>query len=386
MIETVILNGRVLLPDGTLERTNVRLAEGRIAEVSERTPGAGVQVWDARGGLVLPGMVDLHGDAFERQMLPRPESPFPVDTALMETDRQLAANGITTAYYGITYSWEPGLRGRAQVERLLDAIQRIGPHLLCDTRVHLRWEVYNLEAEDQVAGWLATGRLDLLAFNDHFQHIVVRLRNPAKLATYLQRTGLDAEAFALLVGNIEGRANEVPAALDRLAKVAGAHGVPMASHDDETPEMRRRFSAIGCTICEFPADVATADAGRATGDRIILGAPNVVRDGSHCGRLHAGAAVRDGRCDILTSDYYYPSMLQSVFVLVAGDYAELPAAWRLVSTVPARAAGLNDRGEIATGQRADLVIVDDGHPVQPRARATLRGGLLTYAADGAMLN
>ncbi len=66
--------------------------------------------FDATGLLVLPGIVDIHGDAFERQLQPRPGVDFPADIALADTESQLLANGITTAFHGVTLSWEPGLR------------------------------------------------------------------------------------------------------------------------------------------------------------------------------------------------------------------------------------------------------------------------------------
>lgn len=379
-MRNVIINGRVLLANGALLERDVHIEDGVVSDVTapaSRMPD-GATVCDADGALVLPGMVDLHGDAFERQLLPRPESPFPVDVALIETDRQLAANAITTAFLGVTYSWEPGLRGGERVKELLDGLERLSPRLLCDLRVHLRWEVYNLAAETEIAGWLRGGRIDLLAFNDHFDHIARRVEQPEKLSAYVSRTGLSPDDFKAVVHEIGAGAKEVPAAIDRLAVVAAAQNVTMASHDDETPLMRKRFHDIGCRICEFPLDAATADASTRLGDPIVLGGPNVVRDGSHCDRLHAAQAVAEGRCDILTSDYYYPSMLHAAFILVDRGYTDLADAWRLVSTTPARVSGLTDRGEINPGQRADIVVVDDRDMTLPRTRATFVAGVPAY--------
>jgi len=264
------------------------------------------------------------------------------------------------------------------VVELLDAVVALRPHLCCDTRVHLRWELYNLSAEEEIATWLASGRIDLLAFNDHLASILERIGDRSKLNRYLQRTGMRANEFKILVRGLGARGDEVPAAIDRLAAVARENGVVMASHDDETPDMRRRYSAIGCTLCEFPVDIATADTSVELGDSVILGAPNVVRDGSHCGRLHAATSVAEDRCNILTSDYFYPSLLKAVFILVESGNADLPAAWRLVSSAPARAAGLTDRGDIVEGKRADIVVVDDSNPTLPRATGTFVAGRPAY--------
>src|SRR5262249_32559224 len=120
---------------------------------------------EASGLLVLPGLIDIHGDAFERQLMPRPGVAFDHGIALTETDRQLVANGITTAFHAVTWSWEPGLRGRDNVHAILAATERLRPHLAVDTRIHLRHETFNLVAESEIAAWIDERRIDLLAFN-----------------------------------------------------------------------------------------------------------------------------------------------------------------------------------------------------------------------------
>jgi alpha-D-ribose 1-methylphosphonate 5-triphosphate diphosphatase len=147
--------------------------------------------------------------------------------------------------------------------------------------------------------------------------------------------------------------------------------------------MRDTFRALGCTISEFPLNDPTAIAASRHGDLIVLGAPNVVRGGSHNGGIDAATMVRHGRCDVLASDYYYPSQLQSAFRLVRDRVAPLAEAWALVSSTPAVAAGLNDRGAIAPGRRADLVIVDDGVAGMPRVVATFAGGRPIFV-DGSL--
>jgi alpha-D-ribose 1-methylphosphonate 5-triphosphate diphosphatase len=147
---------------------------------------------DADGLLVLPGIVDLHGDAFERQMMPRPGVDFPIDVALTDSDRQAISNGITTVFHATTWSWEPGLRGADNARRLLDAIEAMRPQLAADTRFHLRQETYNLDAETEIMEWLADGRIDLFAFNDHMDSTVASLSKPQKRNRMVERTGLSA--------------------------------------------------------------------------------------------------------------------------------------------------------------------------------------------------
>lgn len=371
--------GRVLGADGALAPADLWIQDGRIAAEGDG-PG---ETWSLEGLLVLPGIVDLHGDAFERQLMPRPKVQFPVDLALLETDRQLIANGITTAFHGLTYSWEPGLRGREAARAFLAALARRRDALLCDTKVHLRFETHNIDAATEIEGWLRSGMIGLLAFNDHVPHLLEKSASPHGLAAYAERAQITLAAFLELFNEVRGRAHEIPVVVERLARAAAAHGVPMASHDDETPDMRDGFRALGVALCEFPVDRRTAAAARAAGDHILLGAPNILRGGSHCGRLNAAEMVADGLCDVLTSDYYYPALLQAAFKLALDGVVPLARAWALISTLPAQAVGLSDRGSLAVGQRADLVLVDDSDPALPRVVATFVAGRPVYTAgDG----
>ncbi|MBK1698519.1 alpha-D-ribose 1-methylphosphonate 5-triphosphate diphosphatase [Rhodovibrio salinarum] len=373
-----LVGGRTLLPDGSLEDACVTLADGRIASVHADEGRPTARRIDLAGRLLLPGIVDLHGDAFEHVLMPRSGVRFPMAVALAEIDRQLVANGITTAFHSLTYSWEPGLRGRDTVVELMAALDRLGHELACQPRVHLRFELHNVDAVDEVAAWLDAGRIDLLSLNDHLEMIVGRLERLDKLAQYAERTGLSIEQYQELAQQVARRGSEVPDGVARVCAAARAADVPIASHDDETPEACAHFHALGARLCEFPCNLETAEAAAATGDSVILGSPNVVRGGSHDARLTAEDAVRAGLCDVLTTDYYYPAPLLAAFQLVAGGVCDFAAAWDLVSGGPARAAGLSDRGMIAVGQRADLLAVDDSVPGVPRVSATWTGGRMVH--------
>src|SRR5262249_54704970 len=157
---------------------------------------------------------------------------------------------------------------------------------------------------------------------------------------------------------VHARAEAVPAAVARLAEEARKAAIPLASHDDNSPAMRQHYRALGCHLSEFPVDQETARSAIDAGETVILGAPNVVRGGSHAARLSAIEAAEAGLCSALTSDYYYPTLLQAAFILAGRGTLPLAECWALVSRNPARAAGLVDRGEIATGRRADLILVD----------------------------
>src|SRR5262245_927004 len=342
-----IEGGRVLVAD-RLEETSIHMDSdaGIIAGVGE--DAAAERTIDASGFIVLPGIVDIHGDAFERQMMPRPRVAFPLDIALLDSDRQAIANGITTVFHGVTWSWEPGLRGADNARAILAAIESLRPRLAADTRFHLRHEAYNLVAEPEVCDWVAAPGCGAVAFNDQLPPADTASKRPDKIAQMVARCGLPREDFLSLVERLRGRGAEVPASIARIASHANAHGVALLSHDDASPAQRRWFRLLGCRVSEFPMTIETAREAARSGDQIVLGAPNVMRGKSHMGWINASDMVAQGLCSVLASDYY-PAPLVAAFRLVQSGTLPLEAAWSLVSGSPARAAGLNDRGHIEPG-------------------------------------
>ena len=379
MTDIFVEGGRALLGGDFLE-SSLSIADGEISAVGAGH-GRGSIGFDARDLLVLPGIVDLHGDAFERQMMPRAGVDFPIDVALIDSDRQAISNGITTLFHATTWSWEPGLRSGDNARRLLEAVESLRPRLAADTRFHLRHETYNLNSEDEIGRWLSAGRVDLFAFNDHMDSTVALLDNPRKRGRMVERTGLSGEAFDGLVARVLSRADEVPASIARLAAIARKAGVRMLSHDDESPEMRKAFRAQGVGIAEFPVNEQTAREAADGGDAIVFGAPNVVRGGSHTGWTKAADMIEKGLCSVLASDYYYPAPILAAFRLAADGVLPLAEAWDLISAAPARAAGLSDRGMLAEGHRADLILVDHEMPMRPRIVAVIAAGRLVHLTD-----
>jgi alpha-D-ribose 1-methylphosphonate 5-triphosphate diphosphatase len=382
----LIEGGRALLGQGIqdFQETSLRIA-GREIDTVGADHSHGSSGIDAGGLLVLPGIVDLHGDAFERQMMPRPGVDFPIDVALVDSDRQAIGNGITTVYHATTWSWEPGLRSGDNAGRLLEAIESMRPQLAADTRFHLRHETYNLDAEAEIIEWLSDGRIDLFAFNDHMDGTVANLSKPQKRSRMVERTGLSNEAFDQLVESVVSRAHDVPASISRLAQAARDANVRMLSHDDASPEMRKAFRAQGVAIAEFPVNEETAREAADAGDFIVFGAPNVVRGGSHTGWTRTSDMIAKGLCSVLASDYYYPAQLLAAFRLAADGVLPLAEAWQLISAAPARAAGLTDRGVLAAGQRADIILVDDKMPLRPRVVAVIAAGRLVHLTDAGRL-
>jgi alpha-D-ribose 1-methylphosphonate 5-triphosphate diphosphatase len=384
MTDIWISGGRSLI-GSELVNASLMVSDGVIAGVDTARNRSGLEL-HAGGLAVLPGIVDIHGDAFERQMMPRAGVDFPTDVALIDSDRQAISNGITTVFHATTWSWEPGLRSAGNARRLLESIEALRPQLAADTRFHLRHETYNLDDEDEIGQWLASRRVDLFAFNDHMDSTVASLEKPHKRQRMVDRTGLAGAEFDRMVERIVARADAVPASIARLAGIARRADVRMLSHDDDSPTMRKAFRSQGVTIAEFPVNEETAREAAQAGDAIVFGAPNVVRGGSHTGWTKASDMIAKGLCSVLASDYYYPAPLLAAFRLVADDILPMSRAWDLISGGPARAAGLLDRGSLAEGRRADIILVDDSIPLRPRIVAVIASGRLVYLTDAHRLS
>ena len=381
--ETLHIHGGQVLVGGALVEADVGIDDksGTIKAIAgEANGGASL---DARGLYVLPGIVDIHADAFERQVMPRPGVAFPIDVALLESDRQVVSNGITTIFHGVTWSWEPGLRGADNARAILTGIEGLRPQLAADTRYHLRHETYNLDAEGEISDWLGERRVGLLAFNDHVPSKDAPPRK-RKIAEMADRAGLSYDDFVALIERTRARADEVPGSIRRLAAAATAATVPTLSHDDTSPEQRGWFRALDCRLAEFPTTLETAQNAAAAGDDIVLGAPNVVRGGSHIGWINAADMIARGFCTVLASDYYYPAPLIAAFRLAADKVAPLEKAWTYVSERPAKAVGLDDRGTLGEGKRADIILVD-GDGARPKVVAALAKGRVVHLTDSGRL-
>ncbi|MBO6776521.1 MAG: alpha-D-ribose 1-methylphosphonate 5-triphosphate diphosphatase [Marinibacterium sp.] len=397
MIQTFV-GAEVYLPNEIAE-TTVTMDGGTIVEIGG--PVQGLEI-DARGKILAPALIDVHGDAFERQVMPRPGVFFPLETAVLETDRQLAANGIATTYHSITLSYEPGLRSVERGRAIIQAILDLAPRLTIENRFQLRWETFAFEALETLDWAMDAPLKPSLAFNDHlsmamraegvlmqdrlFEHnsdfATMNVEDTALFAKryhkHTERSGLDYEDHKKLVHKVWNRRPEVVATLKEVANKAREKRIPMLSHDDTQAETRKFYNEIGATTSEFPMTMAPVEQARADGDLIIFGSPNAVRGGSHIGSLGAGDMVEAGLCDALASDYYYPAMLAAIDRLDQEKRADRLSLWSLVSSGPARAMRLHDRGEVAVGKRADLVLVDWPESQTPAIQGTWVAGRGAY--------
>lgn len=366
----VTLRGsRVLWPDG-FGAGELSIASGVV--VTDGQP----RVVDLSGFLLLPGIIDTHGDGFERHLAPRRGAMTDLARGLVATEAELAASGVTTATLAQFYSWEGGLRGPDFAARMLAALTEATKTVATDLRAQLRVEVAMIDAYPDVEDMITRFGVKYVVFNDHLPHEALATgKRPPRLTGQALRIGRNPETHLQIMKDLHDRMAEVDPALDALATRLIAAGARLGSHDDRTAAARDRHRARGVRIAEFPETLEAARAARAGGDAVIMGAPNVMRGGSHNGNAGAGTMVAEGCVDALASDYHYPSLAAAAFHLSDSGIRDLAAAWDLVSSGPARVMGLTDRGALRPGLRADLVVID---PETRRVGATLAGGRISY--------
>ncbi|WP_159811210.1 alpha-D-ribose 1-methylphosphonate 5-triphosphate diphosphatase [Litoreibacter roseus] len=364
---------RLILADRIIDNGALRIENGVITEIVE---SAG----QPSGFTMFPGFIDMHGDMIELELEPRPKVDFPMDVAVGHLDARLAAAGVTTAYAGVSFSRtavDGERRSFEHTSAIIRALKDSIHGLRVDHRIHARFDMTYTDAIAALEGLLVAGAVDLVSVMDHTPG-QGQYRNIEKLISYRVRGGAsEAEARARLRAQIE---NAVPAEdmldnLQNVSRLCKAHGVAMASHDDDTVQKANLMADIGAVISEFPVTMEAAQAAKDRGLMIAMGAPNAMRGKSYSGNLSARDAHAAGLLHILAADYHPAAILPAIRALTPQDPDGLVGAVRLASKNPAEALGLADRGEIATGKRADLAIVD----AADRVVQTYGGGKIIFS-------
>jgi alpha-D-ribose 1-methylphosphonate 5-triphosphate diphosphatase len=373
--ETVFSNAQIVLPDQVI-RGSIVMRDGRIAEIDAGSSRVGD---DIEGDFLIPGLVELHTDHLENHYRPRPGVFWDPLAALQAHDVQIAGSGITTVFDAVRIGSDNDLPDMlSHARHLVDAVKAggAGGWLRAEHFIHLRCELPSHDVVDHFDALANHPTTRLASVMDH---------------TPGQRQFRSLDAYKRFYAKQMGRSpEELQSYLDaRLAEHkrystpnrqaivsrARAMGIALASHDDATLAHVEEAEADGVAIAEFPTTLEAASAAHAAGLAILMGAPNVVRGKSHSGNISATDLVEAGLLDILSSDYVPFALLQAVFLLPQRiEGLALPAALATVTANPARAAGLEDRGEIVTGKRADLVRVAAQAPL-PVVRGVWREGL-----------
>lgn len=375
--ETIIGNARVVLADRVVGRGWVAIADGRIAEFGEGdAPKASV---DAGGDLIMPGLIELHTDHLEMHYVPRPKVYWDPVAAVISYDGQLATSGITTVLDSLRVWREDGAEdvdGRAGILAQAITTARDGNLLRAEHFLHLRCEIPMPSVVEEAMELIDRPDIRLMSLMDHTPG-QRQFRDEKKLREYYRGKGAgmtDAELDALFEKRFAYQKTYAANNMRQIVALAHKYQIPLASHDDTTEENVTDAIQDRVSVAEFPTTMEAARGLHRAGIGILMGAPNVVRGGSHSGNIAAVDLAREGLLDILSSDYIPSSLLMAALQLPQRVPAiDLASAVRTVTKAPAEAVGLSDRGEIANGKRADLIRVHVARDI-PVVRSVWREG------------
>ena len=362
--ETIIGNAKIVLADRVIDRGWIAMADGRIAGFHEGDAPDGSE--DAKGDLVLPGLIELHTDHLEAHYMPRPKVYWDPVTAVVSYDAQLATSGITTVLDSLRVWRESDaaeIDGNARLFATAIAAARDDGLLRVEHFLHLRCEIPMPSVVADAAELVGRPDVRLMSVMDHTPG-QRQFRDKVKMCDYYRGKHAgktDAQLESFFAERHEFQQRYAADNLRAIVALAKKHAVPLASHDDTTDENVSDAIRDGVSVGEFPTTLEAARGLHAAGIGILMGAPNVVRGGSHSGNIAAVDLAQEGLLDILSSDYIPSSLLMAALQLPSRvPTIDLSAAIRTVTKAPANAIGLTDRGEIAIGKRADLIRVHVG--------------------------
>ncbi|MFG1239261.1 alpha-D-ribose 1-methylphosphonate 5-triphosphate diphosphatase [Xanthobacter autotrophicus DSM 597] len=359
MTEQVFANARLVLADEIISG-HITVTNGAISAIGTGAVPAGAE--DLGGDYLLPGLVELHTDHVEGHLAPRPKVRWNPFAAMLAHDAQVAASGITTVFDSLRV-WPDkkavGMDGDAPL--LIAALEqaRAADALRAEHFIHLRCEIPTDTVVEDAEAILKKTPVHLISLMDHTPGQRQFATIDQFRSYYMKKSGISAEEMDVIVtSRLDFHARYARDNRAGLVALAHAHGCVVASHDDGTPEHVAEAIGDGVAIAEFPTTEEAARLSHEAGIRVLMGAPNLVRGGSHTGNVSAEELARGGRLDILSSDYVPSSLLWAAFDLTRRVLSiQLPEAVRMITKTPAEVAGLADRGEIAIGRRADLVRV-----------------------------
>ncbi|ANY67818.1 alpha-D-ribose 1-methylphosphonate 5-triphosphate diphosphatase [Paenibacillus sp. BIHB 4019] len=364
---------------GVAENVGEREHDGRGVGNSG---SAALEIIEEDSCYVLPGLIDIHCDAIEKEVQPRPNTLFPLSMSLLEFERKLPLHGITTMYHSLSLGVGLSLRGEHLLTQMVELIRSYREQRsVVRNLIHLRYEISYLPGLPIVKRYVDEGAIDYLSFMDHSPG-QGQYRQPGSFERYVmknQSVSID-EVNAIVAELMENRRQIDWSGLEELGKLAVQRGISVASHDDDSSERVDQLKGCGVSISEFPITLETALYAVQQGLHVCVGAPNIVRGGSHDKNLSAAEAIGMGAADIICSDYHPSALLHAIFKLADEGIAALPAAVRTATLAPAEALGIaSEVGSLEQGKAADLVIVDryEGHPWVKR---TIVGGKTVYTA------
>jgi alpha-D-ribose 1-methylphosphonate 5-triphosphate diphosphatase len=382
--ERIYENCRIILAEGIVNGGSLRIAEGKIQEISSGALSGQAPRTDCRGLSVMPGIIDLHSDALEKYIEPRPGTVFPMDIALQEFDKTLVSFGISTMYYCVAMvnidNYGRDLRNTEMAMKILATLNAY-QNPKANTKTHLRYDVLNQEVVPLLGELISEGKIDMLSFMDHtpgqgqFHHLE-NYKKRHQNHTLLSEAELDRQ-----IEERQALRRSIPdSVFAAIAADCHQHGIALASHDDDSAEKIQWARSMDIDISEFPISLEVLELAHKEGMRTMVGAPNILLGGSHSGNLSALEALDSGYTDIICSDYSPMALFHSLFIATEKLGKPLPELVQKVSLGPAKALGIEEEtGSIAQGKDADLVFFQEGG-ARPQIVKTLVRGQEVFSA------
>jgi len=375
MNEFVLKNARLVLPDEIIEGS-IRITNGIITDIASGHNRIGE---DMENDYILPGLIELHTDHLEQHYSPRPGVTWDLTSAIQSHDVQIAASGITTVFDCLRLGADDGIGFEiGEMRAMSNAIsgaQKEG-RLRADHRIHLRCEVSAPDVLEHFEAFVDDPSVGLVSLMDHAPGQRQFQTMDQYTLYYKTKRGLSDEQFNHFVARRQEQSAKY-SDKHRRALAADCHerNIAIASHDDATLDHVEESKSFGVSVAEFPTSMIAAQASHTAGMGVLMGAPNVVRGKSHSGNIAARDLAEAKVLNVLSSDYIPFSLIQAPFVLADQiDHIDLPQAIAMVSANPARQVGLQDRGQLAPGMRADFSRVRRRDRTVPVVRSVWREG------------
>ena len=371
----LITNGQIVTADGIIQDHELLIENDRIKWIGKKgeIDLTGVEVIDAGGGYISPGFIDLHTDYIENMASPRPNVLIDFNISLKETEKIVINQGITTMFHSLSLYHITGFSPKAI--RTLDNVKKFAELIekaqtserLIRHRFHARLEIDNVEVVDHLIQYIENQQVHLISFMDHTpgqgQYRDLEIYRQAIIGLN-HLTDEQADEF---INQHQTKEKLTLEMMKEISQLAQAHGIAIASHDDDSVEKLNLVETFGATISEFPITLDVAKKAKEMGMSTIAGAPNILLGGSHSGNLSAATAISEGAIDILCSDYYPPALLHSIFKMSEDYGQDLGKMFNLVTINPAKAVKMDTEiGSLEVGKKADIIIiekVEDNFPV-----------------------
>lgn len=371
----IITNARLVTPDGVLPEASLKVEQGTITAISNNSLRGSHQI-DAGGNYLLPGFIDIHSDAIEKGIEPRPNTFFPVDIAVFELDKKLAACGITTMFHSLSFAeMEIGLRSNGTAARIIREIHQFKERLKINTKIHARFEITDMEAVPFLKDLIQEHLIELFSFMDHSPG-QGQFRDIIAFKNYYGPVygKSDAEMDGIIDRKRQTREGASRGMVHQLVKLCREQNIAISSHDDDSEAKIDWLKEMEISLTEFPVNMEAVRSAKEQDIMVCLGSPNVMRGKSQAGNLSVREAISDGYGDILCSDYAPMTMLHAVMTLERLGILPLHEAVRMTSLHPAHAVGIaNHTGSLQEGKDADMVLVDQSDTVPRILKTFVRG-------------